>query len=284
MTQKIIHVTDCHICPPGQTVVGFDPTARLQTVIQSINENHADADLCVFTGDLTDRGDIESYRQLGHCLEELRVQYCLLLGNHDRRDAFRAVFPNTSVDANGFVQSVLDVGDICVMLLDTLDEVHPAKGLLCDRRLQWLEEQLLRKSGSRLLVFMHHPPFSIGVPFFEDMLMANGHAFMEIVRARQNIEHLAFGHVHMTISGRWEKISYSSNRGTCHKIAPDFKAMAGNFLNAEPAYSVFLVNASGLAIHNFDPAGPNDLVAWEEPTDDGVGELHMSEGRVSRWV
>ena len=65
--QKIIHVTDTHLCPTGQRVVGFDPAERLQTVVRSINQNHDDAVLCVISGDLTDTGGDAEYEALRNC-------------------------------------------------------------------------------------------------------------------------------------------------------------------------------------------------------------------------
>ncbi|TIQ52180.1 MAG: phosphodiesterase, partial [Mesorhizobium sp.] len=80
---KIIHVSDTHIAPAGQLVVGLDPHERLRQVVHAINTNHGDAALCVITGDLTDRGDEASYRVFRDIVSELKIPYRLLLGNHD---------------------------------------------------------------------------------------------------------------------------------------------------------------------------------------------------------
>lgn len=61
--KKIIQITDTHVSRRGQKILGIDPVARLKIIIESVNTNHTDADYCVFTGDLTDRGDIESYER-----------------------------------------------------------------------------------------------------------------------------------------------------------------------------------------------------------------------------
>jgi 3',5'-cyclic AMP phosphodiesterase CpdA len=58
---KILNVTDIHIVPEGSSVMGLDPRERLRMVFRSIDRHHADADLCVITGDLTDKGDAASY-------------------------------------------------------------------------------------------------------------------------------------------------------------------------------------------------------------------------------
>jgi Icc protein len=274
---KIIQVTDCHIRPRGEKWRGIDPSERLRIAIRSINELHGDADLCVFTGDLTDRGDVREYQELRDCLSALRVRYCLLVGNHDRRAAFRSVFPEASVDENGFVQSVVESNGHALVMLDTLEEKYPSLGGLCQQRLGWLRRQIQQRPGARILVFMHHPPISIGVPYFEAMLLANREEFFDLISSYPNVEHIAFGHAHMTLSGWRGRVSYSSNRGTFVKIGQDFEKMVANLIDAGPSYSVLLVGKSGTVIHSVDPAGPIQLIAREFPLEDGTSNYEFPD-------
>ncbi|ESZ10637.1 metallophosphoesterase [Mesorhizobium sp. L48C026A00] len=80
---KLIHLTDLHLVPAGAMLFGFDPAERMRKTIERINRDHADAELCVVTGDLTDEGDFASYELLREVLQEMRVPIRLLLGNHD---------------------------------------------------------------------------------------------------------------------------------------------------------------------------------------------------------
>ena len=61
---KIIHITDLHLMPRGETLWGLDPFARLDAALTDIAAHHADADLCVITGDLTEKGDVAAYEML----------------------------------------------------------------------------------------------------------------------------------------------------------------------------------------------------------------------------
>ena len=54
---KIIQVTDTHLMPRGTELNGLNPNERLESCIASITEHHSDAEFCIITGDLTDRGD-----------------------------------------------------------------------------------------------------------------------------------------------------------------------------------------------------------------------------------
>ncbi|WP_417244470.1 metallophosphoesterase, partial [Celeribacter sp.] len=90
---KIIHITDTHLMPAGETLYGLDPSARLKRVLDDVVQSQADADLVVLTGDLTQDGNPLAYAQLGKLLADLPMPVRLLLGNHDARENFRAAFP-----------------------------------------------------------------------------------------------------------------------------------------------------------------------------------------------
>ncbi len=61
---KLIHITDTHLVAPGMKLYGLDPRARLDAAIADINRHHADAELVVVTGDLTNWGEVEAYSRL----------------------------------------------------------------------------------------------------------------------------------------------------------------------------------------------------------------------------
>ena len=283
--QKIIHVTDTHLRPPGETVVGLDPAARLRAVVSSINQNHADAALCVLTGDLADQGEPEAYEVLRDCLAALEVPVRLLLGNHDARAPFCRAFPAQPRDDGGFVQSTAVIGDTACLFLDTLDEERPGEGFLCSARLRWLDAQLRLFAGKPLVVFLHHPPLPIGLAWFDSMLLANGRAVIDRLAGRPGIAHVAFGHVHVNTSGTWCGVSYSASRGTCHKVLSNATAARADYADHGPAYDLLLLGDDGVCVHSVDPAGPTRLIACEFPTEDGKGSFQLFEREgEQRWI
>ena len=283
--QKIVQITDLHLRAPGAKVLGLDPAERLKSVIHSVNRNHSDADLCVFTGDLTDDGDDQAYALLKDCLTGLEMPYRLLLGNHDSRGGFSRAFPQAHCDENGHIQSAMQVGGTACIFLDTLDENQPGKGLLCEQRLSWLDDQLASLKGDRLIVFMHHPPFSIGLNWFDGMLLDNGEQIMDRLERQSGLVHIVFGHVHVNTSGIWQGISYSASRGTCHKILSELSADQAHYVDGGPAYDILLVDGQKICVHSVDPAGPNDLIAREFSTADGRGSMELLDStKAHRWV
>lgn len=244
--------------------MGLDPAARLSAVVQSINERHGDADLCVITGDLADDGDRTSYELLKAILAPLAMPCRLQLGNHDRRAPFRAVFLDTPVDDAGFVQSTIDVPEMGRLIFsDTLVE-GGSQGHLCADRLSWLERSLAQASDVPALVFMHHPPLAMGIRHFEGMALEEPDPFFKLLRGHPaGVRHIFFGHVHLAVSGSWGGIPYSAHPGSCHHMILDLPNPDATFALARPNYAVVLIERDTITVHNeASLAGANIIGHW----------------------
>lgn len=248
---KLIQLSDPHLTLPGKTLLGLDPHRQLAMAIADINARHADADLVVFSGDLSDDGSPASYAALAAILAELRAPWRVTLGNHDLRSAFLARFPRQA-DECGFVQSVTDIGRERVILLDSLQE-GSVSGALCSTRLNWLERQLQAAQDRRVLLFLHHPPMPIGLPALDEVRLEApaAEALHQLCRRYGNVAHIAAGHVHRPASGVWRGIAFHTLRGTCHqsalRFAPGFEAC----LEA-PQYAIVLASEHGHCVHFHD--------------------------------
>lgn len=249
---KIIHFTDTHFVPEGKTLYGRDPAAALERCIDDINRNHADAQRCVITGDLTHWGETEAFDHLKQHLNRLKVPLRLLVGNHDDRDVFRQWFGDHPCDENGFIQSVEDLPVGRFVYLDT-NEPGYHEGWYCEQRLQWLERQFADAKGKDLYLFMHHPPFEIGIPALDRISLVQKEAFSEVVTPyRDQIRHLFLGHIHRPLAGNWLGIPISSLHAMNHQVQLDLtdSTLKGNF--EPPAYCVVLFQDDALIIHTHD--------------------------------
>lgn len=249
---KIIRLTDTHVVGDG-LLYGQNPAARLRAAVQSINAEHGDADCVIVTGDLTHRGEPAAFAAFKAEIDALTMPVHLMVGNHDAPDALLEAFPNTARDSNGFVQSTFETpfGTFC--LLDTKAEgTH--SGTYCTARLEWLEDRL-QAGKDAVYLFMHHPPFAVGIAAMDQIMLQNAELFWEVVAPhRDRIRHLFFGHIHRAIFGNWRGISYSCMRGLNHQVALDLSggtgAIAGNF--EPPAYGVVLISDDTVVVHLHD--------------------------------
>jgi len=252
---KLIHLTDTHFVPRGRTLYGGDPRATLERAVADINRDHADADLVVVTGDLTHWGEAEAFASLAEVLDGLTPRLQLLIGNHDDRDIFAAHFPDQPHDENGFVQSVMQTTVGHLIFLDTnLAGTHA--GWFCETRRAWLSAKLEAAAAldQPVFLFMHHPPFSIGLQPIDRISLQEPDTFAAVVMPhRDRIRHLFFGHIHRPLCGSWQGIPVSSLRAMNHQCWLDFNArgsISGSF--EPPAYAVALIDPQQVIIHTHD--------------------------------
>jgi 3',5'-cyclic AMP phosphodiesterase CpdA len=240
---KIIHISDLHLGGEDEERFGENPFRRLKDCIEHVNAYHSDADLCVFTGDLSDSGDLPSYQRFRSAVASLTAPYRLLPGNHDLRANMVAALPEIQVDGSGFLQSFLDLQDARLLFLDTLNEGISA-GEYCPIRTAWLNEKLAGADGRPCYMFMHHPPVAIGLPYLDPVALADADRFLDVPRRHGNVGHIFFGHVHRDVSGTVAGIPFLGQRGLHARFPLDFGAPRSVVEQAPPAYGVILIDAA----------------------------------------
>jgi len=251
---KLIHLTDTHLVAPGERLYGLDPAARLAAAIADINAFHADAGTVVVTGDLTHFGDAEAYAVFDEIMGRLAIPYVALVGNHDRRAECLSALAAAPRDAHGFVQGYRDTEAGRLIFLDTLDEESHA-GQLCRHRLDGLAAMLESAAPETpFLIFMHHPPFDVGIHDMDRIALAEREAFSAVIEPYlSRIRHLFFGHVHRPISGSWHGIPFSTLRGTNHQVWFDLRTDVPHLASHEPpAYGIVLASREQIVVHTHD--------------------------------
>lgn len=246
---KFIHVTDPHIVPEPKTLCALDPRARLAAAIADINRHHADAECAVLTGDLAYLGAPDAYRDLRNLLGELKPPCHLLVGNHDDRTNFRAVFPDTPIDENGFVQYVVPTAVGAFVMMDTMEAEAPA-GIYCEKRFAWLENTLNGLAGRPVYLFLHHPPFDIGIASLDSTRLPDADRLHALLSAHGDVRFMFYGHVHRPVWGVWRGIPTSALPGTNHQVAlalNDSDVMLGS--HERPAYGVVLIDDDCVNVH-----------------------------------
>lgn len=246
---KFVHLTDTHMVPAPRAIYTLEPRNRLRRAVDDINTLLPDAAFVVVTGDLAHLGEPAAYNELRAILGRLTMPYHLLIGNHDSRAAFLSAFPETACDENGFVQYVVEtpLAD-CVILDSVVDGDHG--GLLCERRLAWLDRVLADRAGRDLLLFVHHPPFDIGLPPLDCIRLVNGDALAPRLAAHGRVRHIFFGHAHRAISGSWRGIPVSTLPATVHQAELQFRERVLSPGNHEPpAWGLVFADTDSLIVH-----------------------------------
>lgn len=254
--QKILFISDPHICVWGETIIGLDPSVRLHSVLEAATTAHPDAEALVLLGDLTHHGSAEEYQELHRVLSHFTIPIVPMIGNHDRREAFLAQFPEAPQTASGHIQQWRDVGQHRIITMDSLDGPpyrpdHHA-GLLCPARLAFLEDALQTRAGRHAIVCIHHPPFRTGVVGMDRIMLKNGHQTLGILSKYGNL-HLICGHMHQTISGSTLGVPWTVFKSPCHQGVVDLVNPSSSLSTDEAgAYGLALLQLEGVAIHSVD--------------------------------
>ena len=262
---KFVHLTDPHMVAGDGRLYGVSPRDRLLPAVADINAHHGDAAFVIVTGDLTNDGGVDSYRTLREVLAGLAVPYHLALGNHDRRDGFRAVFAETPADEDGFAQYVFEVDGRAFVVLDTLEEGRN-DGVLCPRRLDWLDGVLAARRGHPVYLFLHHPPLRVGLGGMDRISLVQSDALADVLARHDPPRHLFFGHLHRPVHGTWRGIPFSCHRAIGHQIAFRLTEADGFVGSLEPPeYAVVLLNGDDTVIHVHDYVDASPRFDFADP-------------------
>lgn len=281
---KFIHLTDTHVIKTGARLYGGDPAATLRAAVASINAEHGDAEFVVVTGDLTHWGDPAAYHAFAEAIAGLAMPVHLMVGNHDVTSALFARFPDLQRDPNGFVQYTFDTDQGRCILLDTRAEGTHA-GAFCKRRQTWLGTELAATTGP-IMLFMHHPPFPVGIRAMDAIMLQDADAFHDTIAPHKSrIRHLFFGHLHRPVFGTWKGVSFSCMRGLNHQVALDLggdpASILGNFEN--PAYGVVIVNSDSLVVHMHDFHAASAPFSLSPPFEGNGRDYALSFGEKGMW-
>ena len=252
-----LHFTDPHVPPPGETVLGGDPTSWLAAALDDAARRHGPgsaqpAAFAVFTGDLVRDGEPAAYARFRDMLDGLPWPVHLLLGNHDDRGAFCDAFPGAGLDDAGFAQRAVQTPAGLCLMLDT-HAPGRSEGELCAKRLGWLAARLAESAGP-VLLFLHHPPLPVGIPFMDGIALRDPDALWRTLAPhRERVRHIFHGHLHRPIAGSWRGLPISSLRGTAFAVRLDEQPGKAAVSREEaPCYSLVRVLDGDVVVHTVE--------------------------------
>lgn len=214
----IAQISDLHVSTPETTNERVLRTREhLERAVAHLNGLSPRPDVVVATGDLVERGAPEEYVRLRAILDRLEMPLLVIPGNHDGRDTLRAAFPDHPWSDDGFLHYTVDRWPVRLIGLDTLVPGAPG-GRMCEARLAWLDARLREAPDRPTVLFMHHPPFVVGIPAMDAMGLDGREAFVAVVARHPQVERVLCGHVHRAITRRLAGTVVSVCPSTAHQI------------------------------------------------------------------
>ena len=246
----IAQISDFHVTAPGALAFGrVDTNQALANAVSVLNGLVPQPALVIGSGDLTQHGREDEYRALSGILAELTSPFLPLLGNHDRRLAFRGAFGGAgwTFGPADFIQCQVTLGDLRILVLDTVREGSDEPEF-CEARLAWLRARLADPRPTVLA--MHHPPFACGVGWVDAADPRWSEPFGDIIAGAPGIVRILCGHVHRAIFRNWRGVPISTAPASAYQVALSLSP------DALPALSL---EAPGFQLHRWDG---RDLVTY----------------------
>jgi Icc protein len=257
----LCQISDPHIVERGTLAYGrVDTPAHLERCVRKILALPRRPDVVVATGDLTDNATAGEYGLLGEILAPLDMPLYLAVGNHDDRDVLRAAFPAHTylLGEDGFAQYVVEDFAMRLVVLDTLMPGKPG-GMLCEKRLAWLD-RTLAASSRPTVVAQHHPPFATGLSFMDRMSLADPAAEGAVISKYAHVERVIAGHHHRTSQARFAGTVASICPSTAHQLLLDLVPGADIRFTFEPSgFQLHLWDGRQLVTHT---AMVEDYPSW----------------------
>lgn len=208
---RVLHLTDLHVVAPETRPA----LRRVADAVARLRPN-----LLVVSGDLTDRGDLESYAQAAQAMEALALPTVYALGNHDARAAFRTAFPGHPGAAEAPLDHDRVAAGLHVIALDS-SEPGQVSGRLEDAQIAGLKEMLARHPKLPKLLTVHHPPLlDPEAPYGWAALSAEATERLAGALRGHDVRAVLSGHIHIDRVALWEGIPLVVNRGLATAIDP----------------------------------------------------------------
>jgi 3',5'-cyclic AMP phosphodiesterase CpdA len=238
----IAHLSDTHLD-------GSDEARdRVRRITSYLRDFRRPVDVVLVTGDLADHGLESEYAEVAVELK-LDVPVLMLPGNHDASAALRAGL-TSYVDSPGDGHPVHQVHDVAGARFVLVDSTVPGEdhGLLSEESLSWLDGVLREPVDGPLFVAFHHPPFDLGHPVMDHIMLRGREAFEAVLRDKP-ITALLAGHVHNAMA--------STFAGIPLRTAPGIRSSIPLPFEPEPSGRVVDTTAHpGLALHIHVPGEP----------------------------
>jgi Icc protein len=268
----IAHISDTHFLGGSRALYGtVDTDTPVRQALAQLERSGLRPDALVFTGDIADAGEPDAYRRVRALVlasaERLGARVVWVMGNHDKRGAFRAELlgdapaddpaDNPADDpADAPVDAVFDLNGLRLIALDSCVAGYH-HGELTQSQLDWLAEVLRTPAQHGTLLALHHPPIPTMVPLMSILELRGQDRLAAVIRG-SDIRAILGGHLHYATTGSFAGIPVSVAAATCYTL--DVSAPQGELVGRSGGQSITLVHVhDDQIVHSTVPLGEFDV-------------------------
>lgn len=209
---RIAQITDIHMTAGPPPAGGYDAVAALDAVLARVAD--LAPDLVLLSGDMAANGLAAEYARLAERLAGFPAPMLAVPGNHDVRAAFAAGLPGVTIGTGESLNLAHEDGPVRIFGLDTLAPDNDPSGIIGEAQLGWLAGRLEVSDPRPVFVFLHHPPFRLGLPL-DDTRCYDGDDLGAVVLGHPRVLGVTCGHVHRTARVAWA----GTSGGVCPSVA-----------------------------------------------------------------
>lgn len=196
------------------TLLGMNTYASCEAVLDLVYQTYPSPDLIVITGDIVQEPHAEAYKNLDALFQKFSCPIVVLFGNHDDPALFLEK-PHPKLQAVKSIQ----VGTWQILLLHSR-KAGAVYGHLTNSELQFLRNSLAQSKFSPTLVALHHPPFSIGCSWLDNLRLSHEESFKDILKAHTQVKAVLCGHIHQAVDILYHHVRLLSCPSTCIQFNP----------------------------------------------------------------
>jgi 3',5'-cyclic AMP phosphodiesterase CpdA len=245
---RIIHISDFHL--PGsarQKVEGVYPHRHLQAAVEEIRRQKPQPDLVVLGGDLLNNGKQGKYQDIRELFASLNVPVHAVLGNHDELESFQKTFAE-HLRSGGSGYYSFDQEDQHIILLRSAGTGR-GHGEMDEEQLLWLNEDMRQNQKKSTLIFMHHPPVDIGIPWLDKIRLINADEFWRILPPHaQNIRGVFVAHLHIQMSCLSHSVLVASPPAVCFQFRAHSEAAKAEQSDELPGFNLIDISPEQLSL------------------------------------
>jgi Icc protein len=240
---RIVQLTDLHVFEdPEQRLFGIPTRELLLDVVAHVREHAGHVDHLVVTGDHTHDELTVSYEAVREILQPWLGRLWLVPGNHEDRTRLRSTFHDRiGGDGAQRINFAFATGEALCLGLDTQVPGQVA-GLVDDDQIEWVTAQLEAHRLAAAVLFMHHPPVLLGVPWLDRIGLEGRELLQDLLLREPRIRLVCCGHVHHESSTVVGSAMVVTTPSTGLQFSPD--AAEAAFVQAPPGYRVIEIDGT----------------------------------------
>ena len=242
-------ISDTHFVNKNEKLFDkYDTYTRFVKTIKTCNELEKIPDLYIISGDLIHDNQI-FYTDFFDLCKDLKKPVYPMMGNHDKRNELKKYVKSDLIDQYGNLNYTISDYSLEIICLDTAID-NKIEGTIPKTSMLWIEEKLIKNSNKPVIIFMHHPPISIGSVLFDHIKCNNGNEFIQLISKYKNVKEVIFGHVHCFFDKIIDGIKFSSCPSASFQYPIDAKSDKNIKLDTNGYIKLIKYNESNISLEH----------------------------------